>query len=1247
MASRFRLGCLAVLGLLSGIGLAASAQAQCTQNYVITGGTQPFIAGATDDTGNHCDDCSSVVTFPFPVSFYGTMYNSGNVGSNGWIDFTTPHATGFYTNVALPTTAANGAFGPAILAFWDDGYTSGTANGQGIFTQTVGSAPNRKFVIEWREGYCCTAAAPVNNYEVIFTEGSNDFDVVYGVMADRGSATVGAQDTTPAPAGRWVQYTANTAGVITSNLSLHFNCGIPPAAGACCSPTGACNIAATASACTSIGNFFFGVSTACSATTCPTGACCTSGVCSLKISNACTGAGNTFTAGAACTGTYASPVQAAHAIEDISISSASPGTAFALTGGTLDDGYNTNIPIGFTFNFFGTAQTTINIATNGVLYFGATAYTGYPAPAALPAVTTPTNSIAVYWADMFIPTADTITYSTNGVAPFRRFIVQWNNAPRYNLGAATGSVTAEAILYETADAVEIRYGNVDPGAPSGTNLVVGVEDSTGTVATSFDANTIGTGNLSVFFAAGANPCAGGAPTGSCCLNGCQVISYAACLSGGGAFNGNGTTCTSAPCSSGACCALAGGCTAQVGPICTGAGGVFQGIGTTCGATPCPAGGRCCSGITCTTGFQANCTGTFTANASCTPNNCAGSCCDANGVCTLTTNAGSCVGAFAGAGTTCATNPCPAPPNDECANAIPIVVGAAPVTGTTLNSTQSYNPLPGWCAASQLDVFWSFTVPAPGNYGISMTSTIATSVIVIANCGDTTAIACSGTIANNAIALFSLPAAGTYFIRNAAFTGNNAQGAFSIEVHTVTAGACCNDATGACTTVTTATCAAGATYQGDNTACSATLCGQGACCNPASGVCTLATLSGCTGQFQSVATTCTPTNPCPQPPTGACCNSTTGACTQVFAVNCSATTSTYSGDNSTCNISGFCAGVGTCCSSLGSCFVRYSGNCPAGVTDNAALTCSPTLCPASGARTCENFDSGAAGTRPANWTSVVAGAGADWVIDSTQSNSPSNAIFTNDVATASTQTLQLPAVTAGGSLTLEFLSYFDTETNWDGWVVEYSTDSGGSWTDIGVGGTWVLNGYNNAALNVSANSLTGRPAFSGVFTAWTLHSATIPSNNGDSVIFRFVMGSDASVAHVGVWLDDICIGGIQSAAGGVCCRGSTCSTSFATATACAAAVNSTSATVLSKFVPALAACNTPVTIPGTLGNTTSPCCYANYNHNASIEVQDIFDFINDWLAGKKAAIVGGNGTTGTLDVQNIFDFINAWLAGGCS
>ncbi len=99
----------------------------------------------------------------------------------------------------------------------------------------------------------------------------------------------------------------------------------------------------------------------------------------------------------------------------------------------------------------------------------------------------------------------------------------------------------------------------------------------------------------------------------------------------------------------------------------------------------------------------------------------------------------------------------------------------------------------------------------------------------------------------------------------------------------------------------------------------------------------------------------------------------------------------------------------------------------------------------------------------------------------------------------------------------------------------------------------------------------------------------------------------------------------------CCRGATCSV---IAPASCVAGNGLAGAV----VNAAGNCNA--------GSTSSPCCYADYNKVNGLSVQDIFDFLNDWFAGSKFAVVGGDGVTGTLAVQNIFDFLNAWFAGGC-
>jgi hypothetical protein len=58
-----------------------------------------------------------------------------------------------------------------------------------------------------------------------------------------------------------------------------------------------------------------------------------------------------------------------------------------------------------------------------------------------------------------------------------------------------------------------------------------------------------------------------------------------------------------------------------------------------------------------------------------------------------------------------------------------------------------------------------------------------------------------------------------------------------------------------------------------------------------------------------------------------------------------------------------------------------------------------------------------------------------------------------------------------------------------------------------------------------------------------------------------------------------------------------------------------------------------------GNNSVPCCKADFDGDG-LAVQDIFDFLNVWLAGDARADFNGDG----LAVQDIFDFLNAWFAG---
>ncbi|MBK8914365.1 MAG: hypothetical protein IPM64_07130 [Phycisphaerales bacterium] len=163
--------------------------------------------------------------------------------------------------------------------------------------------------------------------------------------------------------------------------------------------------------------------------------------------------------------------------------------------------------------------------------------------------------------------------------------------------------------------------------------------------------------------------------GACCpaAGGCtEFQTAAACAAAGGVYQGNNTTCASAPCTptTGACCLPNGSCLAdQTAGTCDAAGGAFEGAGSLCGSVNCPVTtGACCAhNGTCAELTEAECMtsgGQFEGLASvCTPNPCpvvpVGACCTGDGNCHVDP-ADDCVlhgGFYFGDGTDCVTSTC--------------------------------------------------------------------------------------------------------------------------------------------------------------------------------------------------------------------------------------------------------------------------------------------------------------------------------------------------------------------------------------------------------------------------------------------------------------------------------------------------------------------------------------------------------------------------------------------------------------
>jgi hypothetical protein len=149
----------------------------CCQ-YVTSNGTGTIVPGIID-TGNHCDNCLTQITFPFRVQFYNENFSQAYVSSNGNLQFA-GNEPYLGTSCPLPNNCLN----TVIFAYQTDLRTDGP-NG-GIFTVVTGTAPNRVFNIEWRATY--TDRMGTANFELRFYENQTSFDVIYGATTDNGAS---------------------------------------------------------------------------------------------------------------------------------------------------------------------------------------------------------------------------------------------------------------------------------------------------------------------------------------------------------------------------------------------------------------------------------------------------------------------------------------------------------------------------------------------------------------------------------------------------------------------------------------------------------------------------------------------------------------------------------------------------------------------------------------------------------------------------------------------------------------------------------------------------------------------------------------------------------------------------------------------------------------------------------------------------------------------------------------------------
>jgi len=134
-------------------------------------------------------------------------------------------------------------------------------------------------------------------------------------------------------------------------------------------------------------------------------------------------------------------------------------TATLPVQGTQDDINSNVIQLPFNFDFYGVSYNQIVVSTNGYIDFRTTSanqFSPWSFTQSVPAADFPVkNSILGCFHDMNNNTGlGYINYGIYGTAPYRKFVVVFNNNPQF--GCTTATSTIQMILYESQSIIDVQ-----------------------------------------------------------------------------------------------------------------------------------------------------------------------------------------------------------------------------------------------------------------------------------------------------------------------------------------------------------------------------------------------------------------------------------------------------------------------------------------------------------------------------------------------------------------------------------------------------------------------------------------------------------------------------------------------------------------------------------------------------------------------------------------------------------------------
>ena len=146
------------------------------------------------------------------------------------------------------------------------------------------------------------------------------------------------------------------------------------------------------------------------------------------------------------------------------------------------------------------------------------------------------------------------------------------------------------------------------------------------------------------------------------------------------------------------------------------------------------------------------------------------------------------------------------------------------------------------------------------------------------------------------------------------------------------------------------------------------------------------------------------------------------------------------------------------------------------------------------------------------------------LDATYASSGTTNIWGVDASSVTDSAIAMTkSVTVPGNGFMRFAHAHSFESgegnSYDGGVIEYSTDGGAHWTDAG---SLIEAGdrYGGPIFTGAGNPLSGRPAFVGESTGYGSTRLDLSSLAGQSIRFRFRIGTDEAQKDYGWFIDDI-------------------------------------------------------------------------------------------------------------------------------